>query len=200
MPYYQDDQLEITEVVVGPLDNNVYVARCRHTGTAALVDAADDGPLLVDLCRRLGVETVLQTHGHDDHIRAVPAVRDAGVPVWVTAEDAPSLPGYDALLTDGQVVEVGRLRLHALHTPGHTPGSMCFKVEGSPVLFSGDTLFPGGPGSTRWATSSFPAILRSIEERLFAFPDDTIVMPGHGRDTTIGAERPHLQVWASRGW
>ncbi|MFP5317855.1 MAG: MBL fold metallo-hydrolase [Acidimicrobiia bacterium] len=200
MAHYADEQLEITRVVVGPLDNNVFVARCRHTGRAALVDAADDGPMLVDLCRELGVELVIETHGHADHTRAVPAVREAGLPVWVTAEDAPLLPGYDRLLTDGQVLEVGRLRLQAIHTPGHTPGSICFKVEGSPVLFSGDTLFPGGPGATRGDARRFRQILRSIEERLFVLPDDTHVLPGHGKDTTIGAERPDFEEWAARGW
>ena len=200
MAHYQDGQLEITRTVVGPLDNNVFVARCRHTGKAVLIDAADEGPTLVEMCRRLGVEAVLETHGHRDHTRAVPAVREAGLPVWVTAEDAPLLPGYDHLLADGQVIEVGRLRLHAMHTPGHTPGSVCFTVEGSPVLFSGDTLFPGGPGATRGPGASFPTILRSIEQRLFVLPDETVVLPGHGRNTTIGAERPHLEEWAARGW
>ena len=200
MAHYQDGQLEITRTVVGPLDNNVFVARCCHTGKAVLIDAADEGPTLVEMCRRLGVEAVLETHGHRDHTRAVPAVREAGLPVWVTAEDAPLLPGYDHLLADGQVIEVGRLRLHAMHTPGHTPGSVCLTVEGSPVLFSGDTLFPGGPGATRGPGASFPTILRSIEQRLFVLPDETVVLPGHGRDTTIGAERPHLEEWAARGW
>jgi glyoxylase-like metal-dependent hydrolase (beta-lactamase superfamily II) len=111
------------------------------------------------------------------------------------------LPSYDFVLEDDSVIEVGRLRLHTIHTPGHTPGSMCFRVEGSPVLFSGDTLFPGGPGNTTFEGGDFPTIIRSLEERLFSkVPDDHIVMPGHGDDTTIGAEKPHLQEWADRGW
>ncbi|MCA1692167.1 MAG: MBL fold metallo-hydrolase, partial [Actinobacteria bacterium] len=97
------------------------------------------------------------------------------------------------------VIEAGRLRLHTFHTPGHTPGSVCFRIEGSPVLFAGDTLFPGGPGATRRRGGDFPAIIRSVE-RLFTLPEETIVMPGHGLDTTIGAERPHLQEWIDRGW
>ena len=95
---------------------------------------------------------------------------------------------------------VGRLRLHAIHTPGHTEGSICFALEGTPLLFSGDTLFPGGPGATSFDGGDFAAIMRSISERLFALPDATIVLPGHGRDTTIGAERPHLEEWIARGW
>jgi glyoxylase-like metal-dependent hydrolase (beta-lactamase superfamily II) len=198
--HYQDSQLEITKLVVGPVDNNVFVARCRQTGDAVLIDAANEHDKLLDLCRRLNVRKVIETHGHWDHIQAVPAVRDAGYEVGITAEDASMLPSYDFVLEDESVVEVGRLRLQTIHTPGHTPGSMCFKVEGSPVLFSGDTLFPGGPGATRFPYSSFPAIIRSIEDRLFTLPPETIVMPGHGLDTTIETERPHLQEWIDRGW
>ena len=198
--HYQDPQAEITRLVVGPYDNNVFVVRCRQTGEAVMLDAANEHDKLLDLCRRLDVRTVLETHGHWDHIQAVPAVREAGYQVGVTAEDAGMLPGYDFLLEDDSAVEFGRLRLRTVHTPGHTPGSMCFLLEGSPVLFSGDTLFPGGPGTTKKG-GHFPTIIRSIDERLFArLPDDTIVMPGHGADTTIGRERPHLQEWVERGW
>ena len=93
---------------------------------------------------------VLETHGHWDHIQAVPQLRDAGYSVGVTAQDAGMLPSYDEVIQDDSVIEVGRLKLHTIHTPGHTPGSMCFKLEGHPVLFSGDTLFPGGPGATKF--------------------------------------------------
>ncbi len=199
--HYQDSQVEITRLVVGPLANNVFVVRCRETGEAALLDAANEHDKLLELCRRLDVRQVLETHGHWDHIQAVPAVREAGYLVGVTAEDAAMLPSYDFLLEDDTVIAVGRLRLHTILTPGHTPGSMCFKVEGSPVLFSGDTLFPGGPGATRWAYSDFATIIRSIDDRLFAtLPPDTLVLPGHGSDTTIGTERPNLQEWVDRGW
>ena len=197
--HYSDSQVEITKVVVGPMDNNVFVARCRETGEALMVDAANEAERLLDLCRTLGVGRVVETHGHWDHIQAVPQVREAGYPVGVTAEDAPDLPGYDFLLADEEVLEVGRLRITAMHTPGHTPGSMCFKIEGSPVLFSGDTLFPGGPGATKYPGGDFPTIIRSVE-RLFELPLETVVMPGHGADTTIGNEQPHLQEWIDRGW
>ena len=96
--------------------------------------------------------------------------------------------------------QVGNIRLHTILTPGHTPGSMCFLVEGSPVLFSGDTLFPGGPGATKFEGSSFPTIIESIDRRLLTLPVETLVLPGHGDDTTIGTERPHLQEWIDRGW
>jgi glyoxylase-like metal-dependent hydrolase (beta-lactamase superfamily II) len=198
--HYQDTQAEIHEVVVGPMDNNVFVLRCRETGDSVLLDAANEHEKLLELCQRLGVRKVLETHGHWDHIQAVPAVRDAGYEVGVTANDSGMLPSYDFVLEDDSVITVGRLRLHTIFTPGHTAGSMCFKLEGSPVLFSGDTLFPGGPGATQYG-GDFPTIIRSIEDRLFSkLPADTIVMPGHGLDTTIAKERPHLQEWIERGW
>jgi glyoxylase-like metal-dependent hydrolase (beta-lactamase superfamily II) len=197
--HYADEQAEIHKVVVGPMDNNVFVLRCRQTGEAVLLDAANEHERLLELCERLGVRTVLETHGHWDHIQAVPAVRDAGYEVGVTAEDAAMLDAYDFVLEDRSLLEVGRLRLHTIHSPGHTPGSMCFLLEGSPVLFTGDTLFPGGPGNTSYG-GDFPTIIESIDTLLLPLPPETIVLPGHGDDTTIGAERPHLQEWIDRGW
>ena len=198
--HYEDGQAEIHKLVVGPYDNNVFVLRCKQTGDAVLIDAANEHEKLLELCSRLGVRTVLETHGHWDHIQAVPAVRDAGYQVGVTAEDADMLDSYDYVIGDDEVITVGSLRLHTIFTPGHTPGSMCFRLEGSPVLFSGDTLFPGGPGNTKFG-GDFPTIIRSIEDRLFAPLDaDTLVLPGHGDDTTIGTERPQLQEWIDRGW
>ncbi|QYG92312.1 MBL fold metallo-hydrolase [Iamia sp. SCSIO 61187] len=192
--------LEVHQVVVGPMDNNVYVVRCTETGDAVLLDAANEHERLLDLCRALGVRRVLETHGHWDHIQAVPALRDAGYDVAVTEADAGMLPSYDSTIDDEDVIEVGRLRLHALHTPGHTPGSVCFTVEGTPLLFSGDTLFPGGPGNTSFEGGDFVTIMRSLTDRLFTLPDETVVLPGHGDATTIGTERPHLDEWAERGW
>jgi glyoxylase-like metal-dependent hydrolase (beta-lactamase superfamily II) len=198
---FEDSRAEIHHVVVGPMDNNVYVLRCKQTGEAVLIDAANEHDRLLELCRRLNVVKVLETHGHWDHIQAVPAVRDAGIDVGVTPDDSGMLPSYDFLLEDDSVLEVGRLRLRTIHTPGHTPGSMCFLLEGAPVLFSGDTLFPGGPGATRFPGGDFPTIIRSVEDRLFApLAPDVLVLPGHGAETTIGAERPHLQEWIDRGW
>jgi glyoxylase-like metal-dependent hydrolase (beta-lactamase superfamily II) len=191
---------EIHKVVVGPVDNNVFVLRCTESGDAVLLDAANEHDRLLDLCRTLGVRSVLETHGHWDHIQAVPQLRDAGYEVHVTAEDAERLPSYDQLLDDDTVIPVGRLRLRTIHTPGHTPGSMCFLLEGAPVLFSGDTLFPGGPGATKFPGGDFPTIIESIEGKLLTLPPETQVLPGHGDDTTIGTERPHLQEWIDRGW
>jgi glyoxylase-like metal-dependent hydrolase (beta-lactamase superfamily II) len=195
-----DTAWEIHKVVVGPVDNNVFVLRCRTTGDAVLLDAANEHDRLLDLCRTLGVRSVLETHGHWDHIQAVPQLRDAGYEVHVTAEDAAMLPSYDQVLEHDTVIPVGDLRLRTILTPGHTPGSMCFKLEGSPILFSGDTLFPGGPGNTKFPGGDFRTIITSIEDRLFTLPPDTLVLPGHGDDTTIAGEHPHLQEWIDRGW
>jgi glyoxylase-like metal-dependent hydrolase (beta-lactamase superfamily II) len=200
--HWADADVEVHRVVVGPYDNNVFVIRCRQTGESVLIDAANEHELLLELCQRLNVRRVLETHGHWDHIGAVAQIREAGYEVAVTALDAPMLKdvGYDVFLDDAEVIEVGRLRLHAIHNPGHTPGSISFQLAGSPLLFSGDTLFPGGPGATKFEGGDFATIIQSIDTKLFTFPADTIVLPGHGADTTIGSERPHLQEWVDRGW
>jgi glyoxylase-like metal-dependent hydrolase (beta-lactamase superfamily II) len=199
--HFRDRDIEIHKVVVGPMDNNVFVLRCRQTGEAVLLDAANEHDRLLDLCQGLGVRTVLETHGHWDHIQAIPAIRDAGYEVGVTAEDAAMLDAYDYLLEDQAVIEIGKVRLHTIKTPGHTPGSICFRVEGSPILFSGDTLFPGGPGGTDFEGGNFDAIINSIDRLLFSpIAGDTLVLPGHGDDTTIGAESPKIDEWAARGW
>lgn len=197
---FEDSQLQITRVVVGPMANNVYVLRCAETGESVLVDAANEPDVLLPLCERLDVGDVLTTHGHLDHTRAVPALRAAGHRVGVAEADAHMLPAYDFVIDDGALIEVGRLRLLAVHTPGHSPGSTCLLVEGSPVLLAGDTLFPGGPGNTWGNARDFATLIRSIRQRLFTLPDETLVMPGHGEGTTIGVERPHLQEWIDRGW
>ena len=198
---YQDTAVEVHRLVVGPVDNNVYIVRCRSTGESLLIDAANEHDKLLELCSALDVRQVVETHGHWDHIQAVEAVRDAGIDVAVTSADAGMLPSYDQLLEDRSVLEIGRLRIGTIATPGHTPGSMCFTVEGTPLLFTGDTLFPGGPGNTSFENADFTTIIRSIEDRLFAaFSSETMVLPGHGAGTTIGAETPHLGDWIERGW
>ena len=198
--HWQGEGAEIHKVVVGPMDNNVFVLRCTETGEAVLVDAANEAERILGMARELNVGRVLTTHGHWDHIQAVPQVREAGYRVAVSAGDAGMLPGYDDVLEDDTTLEVGRLRLRTILTPGHTPGSICFRLEGQPLLFSGDTLFPGGPGNTDRDPERFATILQSIEQRLFPEGDDVQVLPGHGDDTTIGTEKPHFDEWAERGW
>ncbi|NBR99064.1 MAG: MBL fold metallo-hydrolase [Actinobacteria bacterium] len=200
--HWRDASVEVHKVVVGPFDNNVFVVRCRRTGDAVLIDAANEHEQLLQLCRRLGVKRVLETHGHWDHIQAIPAMREAGYEVAVTAADAPRLKdvGYDVFIDDAEIIEVGDLRLLAIHNPGHTDGSISFQVVDTPLLFTGDTLFPGGPGNTKLEGGDFATIISSIDNKLFTFPAETIVLPGHGLDTTIGAERPQLSQWVARGW
>ncbi|NNN00485.1 MAG: MBL fold metallo-hydrolase [Acidimicrobiaceae bacterium] len=198
---WSDAAAEVHRFVVGPVDNNVYVVRCRRTGSAALLDAANEHDRLLRIATGLGVSAVYETHGHWDHIGAVGEVREAGIDVWVRVEDAQLLPSYDHLLEDDSLHQIGDLRLRAIHTPGHTPGSISFALENTPVLFTGDTLFPGGPGNATFEGGDFATIISSIEERLFrVFGDQTIIWPGHGAPSTLGTERPHLDEWVERGW
>jgi glyoxylase-like metal-dependent hydrolase (beta-lactamase superfamily II) len=200
LPHYEDADVRIEKLVVGPFENNVFVLRCKSSGESVIVDAANEHELLLDVSRSTGVSRVLTTHGHWDHIQAVAAVRDAGIDVGIAAEDASMLPSYDFTIPDDDVIEVGDLRLRTIHTPGHTQGSTCFLIEGRPVLLSGDTLFPGGPGNTSLPGGNFDQIIESIDRRLFTLPGDLLVLPGHGLDTTLETERPHLQEWIDRGW
>jgi len=198
--HFEDSGVRIDKIVVGPYENNVFIVRCTSTGEAVLVDAANEHELLLEVSRASGVRRVLTTHGHFDHIQAVTQMRDAGIDVGISVEDAAMLPGYDFLLADDDVIAVGDLRLRTILTPGHTPGSTCFLVEGHPVVLSGDTLFPGGPGATRGPGADFSTIIESIDRRLLTLPAEFLVMPGHGLDTTVGDERPHLDEWVTRGW
>ena len=153
---YQDTAVEVHRVVVGPVENNVYIVRCRETGDSVLIDAANEHDLLLELCRDLHVGQVVETHGHWDHIQAVEAVRHAGINVAVTQADAAMLPSYDQILEDESVVQVGRLRIATIATPGHTPGSMCFAVEGTPCCSRGTRCSPAGPAIRRSRTPTSP--------------------------------------------
>ena len=198
--HYEDASVRVDKLVVGPFENNVFVVRCTRTGDAVLIDAANEHELLLDVSRATGVRRVLTTHGHWDHIQAVTALRDAGIEVGIAEADAEMLPSYDFVIPGDEVYEIGDLRLRSVHTPGHTPGSTSFVLEETPLLFTGDTLFPGGPGHTRTTGASFEEIIASIDRGLFTLPPETFVLPGHGLDTTIGAERPQLDAWVERGW
>jgi glyoxylase-like metal-dependent hydrolase (beta-lactamase superfamily II) len=198
--HWANADLEVHKVVVGPYENNVFVLRDKQSGEAVLLDAANEHELLLEVSKATGVRRVLTTHGHFDHIQAVTQMRDAGIDVGIATEDAKMLPAYDFTIPDDDVIEVGGLRLKTIHTPGHTRGSTCFLLEGHPVLFSGDTLFPGGVGNTTFEGGDFDTIIQSVDRRLFTLPQETLVLPGHGLDTTIGTERPHLDEWIERGW
>jgi glyoxylase-like metal-dependent hydrolase (beta-lactamase superfamily II) len=198
--HFECPGVRIDKLIVGPFENNVFIVRCTGTGEAVLLDAANEHELLLDVCRATGVRRVLTTHGHWDHIQAVEAVRDAGIDVGIAIDDAEMLPSYDFVIADDEEFVVGDLRLRAVHTPGHTRGSTSFVLEGSPIVFTGDTLFPGGPGNTSTPGGSFDEVITSIDRRLFTLAPETLVLPGHGLDTTVGEERPHLDEWVERGW
>lgn len=192
--------VEVRKFSVGPMDNNVYVLRDEHTDAALLIDAANEAERILEEVRGLDVVGIVTTHGHGDHWQALDAVADAtGAPVWLHRGDLAMLPRQpDRPADDGTVISFGKAQVRVLATPGHTPGSICLLL-GANHLFTGDTLFPGGPGRAL-ARVDFAAIMKSLRERLFVLPDDTWVYPGHGDDTTIGRERPFLDEWQARGW
>jgi len=191
--------LHITKLAVGPMDNNVYVLTCFATRESAIVDAANDAGQILGAVNGTSVRYILQTHGHADHVQALADVKRAtGAPIAVHPADAAMLPvAPDLLLGDEQELRLGDHAIRVLHTPGHTPGGVCFLT--GRYLLSGDTLFPGGPGNTRSNLGNFAHIIESVR-RLFALPEDTIVLPGHGADTTIGREKPQLDEWIARDW
>ena len=195
-----DDDVRVVKLSVGDYDNNAYVVGCLHTRRAVIIDAAAEADRIIAACDGFDVQSILTTHGHWDHLQVLDQVRqELGVP-WMLHPADIEIAGRrpDELIDDGEEFAVGDVMIHALHTPGHTPGSVSFVAE--PLLFSGDTLFPGGPGATRWEYSSFGQIMDSLEQRLFTLPDPTVVLPGHGATTTIGEERPELATWRARGW
>jgi glyoxylase-like metal-dependent hydrolase (beta-lactamase superfamily II) len=186
--------------------NNAYLLRDPATGQALLVDAAAEPDTLRDLVAGADVRTVVTTHGHWDHHRALPDVVAAtGARTVAHAADAADLPvPVDRTVAHGDTVEVGGQVLEVVHLRGHTPGSIALVWRGpegaGTHVFTGDSLFPGGVGKT-WSPEDFTSLLADVEERLFgALPDDTWVYPGHGKDTTLGAERPSLPEWRARGW
>ncbi len=197
---FENSDFVLDHVVVGPLANNVFTIKCTQTGEGLLIDAADEDEFLSDICKEYGVRRVLTTHGHFDHIGAVATLRDKGIEIWVHELDSSQLPSYDLNVEHGKIIEVGKLKFDVIHTPGHTPGSLSLKLKNSPFLFTGDTLFPGGPGATHFPGGDFTTIMDSIESKLMVFDKETIVLPGHGSSTTVGQERPSIDAWASRGW
>ena len=189
----------IDRIVTAPLENNVYLITCTATKASLIVDAAGDPDAVIALAEGTDVKGVATTHGHWDHHGAIPNVTDTlDVPFMLHSADV-DLAGKEPefLLVEGPL-SVGDSEVQILHTPGHTQGSVCILLPG--VVITGDTLFPGGPGATRFDHSSFDTIIESITSKLFTLPDDTVVLPGHGDSTTIGTERPQLSEWIERGW
>lgn len=197
--------LRITKVATPPFENNCYLLRCTGSGDTVLVDAAGDAPRLLELLGDGALTAVVETHSHWDHVQALADVTQAtGAPVLAHADDAGELPvPADRLIGDGDVVAVGEASLQVLHLTGHTPGSVALLYRGDPErphLFTGDSLFPGGPGRTA-EPAHFVSLMDDLECKIFgSLADDTWVYPGHGLDTTLGAERSSLPEWRERGW
>jgi glyoxylase-like metal-dependent hydrolase (beta-lactamase superfamily II) len=203
------EALTITKVSVGPMDNNAYLLVCRRTGDALMIDAANDPARLADLLghdpERPRLKTVVTTHQHPDHWQALGAVAGAnGSNTAAHPLDAEPLPvPPDFLVEHGDTLAVGESTLEIIHLRGHTPGSIAILYRdpaGHPHLFTGDSLFPGGVGKTS-SPENFTSLLDDVSERLFdALPDDTWFYPGHGDDSTLGEQKPHLDEWRARGW
>ncbi|MGI8813951.1 MAG: MBL fold metallo-hydrolase [Pseudonocardia sp.] len=200
--------LTVSKVSVGPYDNNAYLLVCTATGAALLIDAANEPERLTGLLgerdNRPCLHTLVTTHRHPDHWQALAEVVEAYEPVTIAHPlDAPGLPvPTHTLVEHGDTVRVGEVELKVIHLRGHTPGSIAllYRDDGDPHLFTGDCLFPGGPGKT-WSADDFQSLIGDLEERVFGpLPDETWIYPGHGDDTTLGTERPHLDEWRARGW
>jgi glyoxylase-like metal-dependent hydrolase (beta-lactamase superfamily II) len=198
--------LTITKFAVSDMSNNVYLLRCRRTDEQLLVDAADDAPRILGVVGADGLRRVVTTHRHWDHHRALAeVVRATGAETVAGVEDAAELPvPVDRPVTDGDRVAVGESELEVIHLVGHTPGSIALLYDdpsGTPHLFTGDSLFPGGVGNTFGDAEAFTRLLDDVSTKIFArLPDETWFYPGHGDDSDLGQQRPHLAEWRERGW
>ena len=197
--HYEGDDLIVRKIEVGAMENNVYILECPHTHEGFIVDGCFEADTILEGAKGCNVIGILQTHGHMDHVQALAELKERlGVPVHAHPADDYPVP-IDRELADGDVLTFGKdHELKVMHTPGHTPGGVCFLT--GKHLIAGDTLFPGGPGNTWGDKKLFEQIIGHVENKLFSLPDETIVYPGHGKDTTIGAEKPRLQEWKDRGW
>ncbi|OBB62280.1 Zn-dependent hydrolase [Mycobacterium sp. 852013-51886_SCH5428379] len=199
----------IVKVSVGPMDNNAYLITCSRTGETLLIDAANDAEALLDVIKTHApkVSLILTSHQHFDHWQALSAVAEAtGAPTAAHELDSGPLPiPPERHLAGGDTLQIGDLTFDVIHLRGHTPGSIALALHGAAAgdavhLFTGDCLFPGGVGKT-WEPGHFEQLLDDVSSRLFdVYPDSTVVYPGHGDDTVLGAERPHLAEWRERGW
>jgi glyoxylase-like metal-dependent hydrolase (beta-lactamase superfamily II) len=197
----------IVKASVGPMDNNAYLVRCSQTGESLLIDAANDAETLLELIRQEApkLRLIVTSHQHFDHVQALEEVAKAtGAPTAAHQLDADALPVKpDRVLAHGDTVKIGELSFDVIHLQGHTEGSVALALDGADEathLFTGDCLFPGGVGKT-WKEGDFDRLLDHVTSRVFdVYSDATVVYPGHGDDTTLGAERPHLGEWKERGW
>lgn len=199
-------ELMITKMEVGDFGNNTYLLRCRQTDEQLLVDAAAEPGRILSLVGDGGLATVVTTHRHGDHWGALAEVVEAtGATTYAGKDDAEGIPvPTEVLVEDGDTITVGRCSLRAIHLVGHTPGSIALLYDdpaGTPHLFTGDCLFPGGLGNTFGSKEGFESLYRDVTTKIFdQLPDETWFYPGHGDDSVLGDERPHLAEWRARGW
>ena len=193
----KNDVIQIERLELGPWSTNAYIVKCPATSASVVIDAPADASTIIKSLQGTEPKYLLLTHNHGDHTGALSELRNKlGIPLAAHAADSGSLPvPVDLLLKDGDSVEFGQVKLEVLHTPGHTPGSLCFKS--GKYLMSGDTIFPGGPGKTR-TPADFKQIVKSIAEKIMVLPDDTEIYPGHGEPTTLTKERDEFTAFSSR--
>jgi hydroxyacylglutathione hydrolase len=192
----------LTKLAVGPYDTNCYLLTCPITGESIIVDPAAEGERILQEVGGTPVKYILLTHAHPDHVGALAEVRETtGAPLGVHPADARRF-GVDAAisdldLADGDVLEWGDCQLRVVHTPGHTPGSVCLMLDERVLV--GDTIFPGGPGHSE-SPKAFEQILTTLQEVVFTWPDETELHPGHGAATTVGQERPAFEAFLQKPW
>jgi len=193
----EDDAIQIERLELGPFGTNAYIVTCRKMRDSALIDAPAEANIIMDRLKNTNPKYILLTHNHMDHIGALAELRTGlEVPLATHASDAGNLPSPpEILLSDGDTVSFGNLKFEVLHTPGHTPGSLCFKA--GCYLISGDTIFPGGPGKTR-SPAAFKQIIESITGKILVLPDDTQIYPGHGDSTVLKKEKDEFTIFSSR--
>jgi len=193
----KDNDVQIEKLELGPFGTNAYIVICQKTRDSVLIDTPAEASTIMERLRGTTPKYILLTHNHMDHLGAFSELRSKlKVPVAAHALDAGNLPSPpEILLSNGDTISFGDLELEVLHTPGHTPGSLCFKI--GRYLISGDTIFPGGPGKTR-SPDNFRQITKSITEKLLVLPDDTQIFPGHGGSTLLKKEKEEFAIFSSR--
>ena len=197
MPLFYDQEIRVYKTPCGPFDNNAYLIVSPHTHESIIIDAPQGPEKLLEEARGTQVRFILITHNHSDHLAGLKEMVNAtGASVAVHSEDAAALPVSPGLLVkDGDTIRAGAIEMKVVHTPGHTPGSVCYLA--GKHLFSGDTLFPGGPGNSR-SPEALQQIIKGITQKLYTLPDDTFLLPGHGQDSILGISKEEYRAFAQK--
>ena len=193
----KNESIQIEKYELGPFGTNTYIVTCPKTSMSAVVDAPGEADKILERLKGTNPKCILMTHNHMDHVGALLDLKSKlSIPVAVHSADAVNLPlKPDKNLSDGEVVSIGDIQITVLHTPGHTPGSLCFLTDN--YLIAGDTIFPGGPGKT-WSPAAFKQIVGSLMSKIFVLPDETEVYPGHGSATTLKKEKKNFEIFVTK--